>query len=198
MDPFIGEIRPFAFGYNPVDWVVCNGQLLSIQQWTALYSILGTQFGGDGKTTFGVPDLRGLVALSTGVSAMGINYAFNTNGGSETITITSLQIPSHTHDFNGATSSLGVNGEATTPTVTSYLSNLVINSGSSGVAGRAYQHLSVTPPTHQVVPLNNNTIQPAYGNLPSNSNAISHENRAPFLAINYCICVNGVYPDFNN
>src|SRR5690625_4414253 len=102
MDTFIGTIQLFAFDFVPRGWAACNGQLLPISQHTALYSLLGTQYGGDGRTTFGLPDLRGRVPLGQGQGPGLASYAVGETGGAETTTLTTEQLPAHTHAVNSA------------------------------------------------------------------------------------------------
>ena len=102
-DPFIGEIRIFGFGFNPRNWAFCNGAVLQIRQNTALFSILGTTFGGDGVNTFALPDLRGRAAIGVG-QGPGLSQQFAGQiGGTETVTLLTTQMPQHNHVLNGAT-----------------------------------------------------------------------------------------------
>ncbi len=96
-NPFIGEVELFGFNFAPIGWVFCNGQLLSISEYVALFSLIGTTYGGDGMTTFGVPDLRGRVPIHQGQGPGLTNKVIGQNGGSETITLTVPQLPVHTH-----------------------------------------------------------------------------------------------------
>ena len=99
MDPFIGEITLFAFNQTPQGWLPCNGQVLNINQYAALFSLLGTVYGGDGKTTFGLPDLRGRVAVNQGTTAAPF-YTMGLAAGSESVTLTTSNIPLHTiHNY---------------------------------------------------------------------------------------------------
>jgi microcystin-dependent protein len=100
MDNYLAEIRMFAGTFAPNGWFNCNGQLLSIAQYSALFSLLGTAFGGDGQTTFGLPDFRGRVPVSTGQSIGGSYYNLGDIRGAENVTLTSLQMPVHTHLIN--------------------------------------------------------------------------------------------------
>ena len=104
MEPFIGQIQLFGFGWAPVGWAVCNGQLLAISQNTALFSLLGTTYGGDGRTTFGLPDLRGRVPLGLGQGPGLSTYDLGQVGGEESVTLTTAQLPSHNHGMQGSAS----------------------------------------------------------------------------------------------
>jgi len=105
MDPFIGEIRMFAGNFAPRGWAFCQGQLLSIQQNTALFSILGTTYGGNGTTTFGLPDLRGRAPLSQGQGPGLSNYTLGQMAGTENVSIQQNQMPTHTHSANCSSAS---------------------------------------------------------------------------------------------
>src|ERR671926_36943 len=96
-DPFVAEIRIFPFNFAPKGWAWCNGQLLPISQNTALFSVLGTTFGGDGKSTFALPDLRGRVPISSGQGPGLEAYSLGQKGGTERVTLTSAQMPAHSH-----------------------------------------------------------------------------------------------------
>src|SRR4051794_3244504 len=96
-EPFLGEIRIFGFGFPPRGWAACNGQLLGIQQNQALFSLLGTYYGGDGMNTFQLPDLREKVAYSTGKNALGTAYVLGQTGGEATHVLQTNEIPTHTH-----------------------------------------------------------------------------------------------------
>ena len=97
MDPIIGEIRLVAFTFAPKGWAFCAGQLLTINQNQALFALLGTAYGGDGRTTFALPDLRGRVAVGMGQSATGTDYSLGGSGGLESVKVTVGQLPSHSH-----------------------------------------------------------------------------------------------------
>src|SRR6185295_12464655 len=99
-EPFIGMIVMFAGNFAPRNWAFCNGQLLSIAQNTALFSILGTTYGGDGRTTFALPDLRGRVPIHPGQGPGTSNYSLGQQGGVENVTVTQNQLPAHSHGVN--------------------------------------------------------------------------------------------------
>jgi microcystin-dependent protein len=97
MEPYIGEIRMFAGNFAPQGWAFCNGQLLSIAENDVLFSLIGTTYGGDGQTTFALPDLRGRIPVHQGRSTFGTIFPLGSTGGTETVTLTQAQIPSHSH-----------------------------------------------------------------------------------------------------
>src|SRR5215475_4971153 len=99
-EPFLGQIMLVPYNFAPRGWAFCNGQLLSISQNTALFSLLGTTYGGNGQTTFALPDLRGRVPLSSGQGPGLSNYNLGQSGGQETVTLTGNQMPAHQHAIN--------------------------------------------------------------------------------------------------
>jgi microcystin-dependent protein len=187
MDYFLGEIRPFAFGFAPNGWAQCNGQLLQVGQFPALFSLLGAQFGGNGNSTFALPNIQGQVVVGQGQSTAGSNYVMGQGGGVNSVTLTLDQIPNHNHTFNGVvgttpaiTGAAATNAPATNGT--SYLSNAFAKTTTATAPSGLYSHNPVN------TQLNPNMIVPAGGGQ-------SHENRAPFLVINYCInIIGGEYP----
>src|SRR3569623_407895 len=116
-NPFLGEIRLFAGNFNPRGWAVCNGALLAISQNDALYALLGTTFGGDGVTTFALPDLQGRLPEGQGQGPVLSSYVIGQNGGAETVTLNTIQIPIHSHTFlaNTAAGSLELHGATAEP-----------------------------------------------------------------------------------
>ncbi|MBI1224272.1 MAG: phage tail protein [Bacteroidetes bacterium] len=173
MEPFIGEIKLFAGNFAPRGWAFCDGQLLPINQWQALFSILGTIYGGDGRTTFAMPDLRGRVAIHRGTGPGLSDYNIGEKGGEETVTLTIPQLPIHSHTLNANK----YNGDTSdTPG-----SSLADSKGSD----RDYNK-SGTVNTQ----MSSNSI----GNTGSGQ---AHENRQPYLALNYIIAMQGIYPARN-
>jgi microcystin-dependent protein len=168
MDPFLGEIRLFPYTFAPRGWAFCNGQILSIAQNTALFSLLGTTYGGDGRTTFGLPDLRGRVAVSSGQGPGLSPYELGATGGAESVSLTESQMPTHQHHV----SVNGASGGSNSP-VNRYLGRVA--------GGTAY----AAAPNNRT--LNAGAIAPAGGGQP-------HENRPPHLTLNYCIALEGIYP----
>ncbi|MDH7445466.1 phage tail protein [Aquimarina sp. 2201CG14-23] len=171
MEPTIGEIRMFAGNFAPRAWALCEGQLLPINQNDALFSILGTTYGGDGRTTFALPDLRGRVPVSPGNGPGLSTYKQGQRGGVETVTLNTTQIPSHTHVVQANSASPVGRGEGSSTAAGTYWGD-----------GDSYASAK------------NNTMAAdaiAIGNTGGN---LSHENRQPFLSIYYIICLQGVYP----
>lgn len=165
----IGTILLFGFNSAPRGWALCNGQLLPIAQNQALFSLLGTMYGGNGQTTFGLPDLRGRVPMGFGQRPGLSNYAIGETGGSETVTLTQAQLPAHTHTVNGR-SGRHVEGAHRKP---------------ARDDGRRASYGPTVAGTMAAA-----MVQPAGSNLP-------HENRQPYLVGNWCIALEGIYPSQN-
>lgn len=179
-EPFIGMIALFGFGFPPRGWAVCDGSLLSIAQNTALFSLLGTTYGGNGQTTFALPDLRSRVPLGQGQGPGLSYYAMGELAGTESVTMTNAQMPMHNHTL------VGTNSAATTSTVQGNVlaaSNGALEDG-TGVTVNAY-----APPGGDVLasPV---AIGVAGGNQPL-------PIMQPFLAMNYCIALTGIFPSRN-
>jgi microcystin-dependent protein len=171
---YVGEIRllPYSRG-APIGWQLCNGALLPISQYDVLYTLLGTTYGGDGVSTFGVPDLRGRIPIHQGTGVGLSNYVLGQKSGAEVITLTSAQMPSHPHALLESTL------PATSASVTSTASVMA-----AGITGDPfYAAPAGTPP--QNLPLQ--TVQTDGGSQP-------HDNCAPTLVLNYCIAYVGIYP----
>jgi microcystin-dependent protein len=168
--PFLGQVLAVGFNFAPVGWAMCNGQLLSIAQNAALFNLIGTTFGGDGQTTFGLPDLRGRAALGQGQGSGLQSYVQGQTGGVESVTLTSSQFAGHTHALEAAAT-------ATTPTPGS---GVVLGTPSSGTP------IYATAGTQTV--LATNTVSPSAGS------GGPHENRQPSTTINYIIALEGIFP----
>lgn len=174
-DPYLGEIQTFAFGFNPVNWLPCDGRLLSIQQYAPLYSLLGTYYGGNGTTNFGLPNLVGTVAMSQG-QGLGLSMRFiGEQVGSNTENLTIPEMPMHRHVLQLAKS--GASNATPGPT------------GSSNVAMDPTFNGFVAPPA-------NTTFSPNAVTMTGGSQA--HPNTQPTLAMIYCICTSGVFPSFTS
>ena len=172
-EPFLGEIEAFAFNFAPRGWALCAGQVLPINQNTALFSLLGTTYGGDGQSTFGLPDLRGRAALGMGQGSGLQPYPLGQPGGVESVTLTANQFASHTHALQAAAT-------ATTPTP-----------GSGVVLGAPEAATPTYAAAGTGAQLVSSTVSPAAGGNGA------HENRQPSLAINYIIALFGVFPSQN-
>ena len=176
-EPYIGEIRAFGFNFAPYNWAFCQGQLLPISQYQALFSIIGTTFGGNGTSNFGLPNLQGRAPMHWG-SGPGFNTVWGEPQGSTTITLTSAQIPGHKHVINAADP--GAPGErGPMPTDTSYL-------GTSGASDAAYKKVP-----------SNFTPQFSPKAISNTGSSLAHENMQPYQCINFCIALNGIYPSRN-
>lgn len=169
--PMIGEIRLFAGNFAPRGWAFCDGQVLSIAQNTALFSILGTTYGGNGQTTFALPDLRGRASIGPRQGPGLSSYALGEPGGQETVTLTTTQIPAHNHTLNVN------NGVGTTTSP--------VNAVPAVSASRDSEYASTANATMATTAIGN-----AGGSQP-------HENRQPYLAINYIIALVGLFPSRN-
>lgn len=202
MDEYLGMIKLFAGTYAPQGWMFCQGQVLSIQQYSALYSLLGTQFGGDGRTTFQLPDLRGRVSLGTGVSPVsGNNYQQGNSGGAETVALTTAQMPMHNHQASvqsgGASFAVTVNaGTGGTPTNDPTGAYWGKSPGTGQVQSQDYTNEKNVQMAADAVQVNG-TITGLNVTVGNNGSSQSHENRQPYLAINSIICVTGYYPPRN-
>lgn len=184
MDPFIGEIRLLPFNFAPTGWALCNGQLLSISQNTALFSLLGTFYGGNGQTTFALPDLRGRVAIASGNGPGLTPRTLGEQGGVEAVTLTTASMPGHTHTLNAGGTLRGKNaaGDQRSP------SGAVPAAESSGVTATYSDALADASMKPGGVSLAGTASAAATGG------GIPHENRQPALTLNYCIALQGVFP----
>jgi microcystin-dependent protein len=173
--PFVAEIRPWACNFAPIGWAFCQGQTLAISQNTALFSLIGTYYGGNGTSNFQLPDLQGRVPMKFGTDPTGNNYVIGEEAGTETITIQANQMPIHTHTFSGT----NANGTRAKPA-----SGAALGTNSQGQFFYGPSNASTT------------TINAGTVSLYSGGNQ-AHENRQPFLAINWCIALTGIYPSRN-
>jgi microcystin-dependent protein len=170
-DQFVAEIRMFAFNFPPTGWAFCDGQLLPLSQNTALFSLLGTTYGGDGKSNFALPDLQGSAAIQPGQGAGLSEILLGEMSGVESITLLLSEIPIHTHRVEANSFDPA---DLNTPSASRVLAL------SSGVA--AYQ-----PTVSPAVAMSPQAITPAGGGLP-------HNNMMPYLTVNFCIALQGVFP----
>lgn len=170
-DPFVAEIRIFPFNFPPKGWAFCDGQLLPISQNTALFSLVGTFYGGDGKSTFGLPDMQGNAPTHWGQSTTGTFYDLGEIAGVESVALLESEMPSHQHAFSAASTAGDTN--APDPGV-----SLARSHNAS-----AYQSNT----TQNLVQLNYQAISLTGGSLP-------HNNMMPYLTLNFCIALQGVFP----
>lgn len=171
MDPFVAEIRIFPFNFAPKGWAFCDGQILPISQNTALFSLLGTTYGGNGQSTFALPDLQGRAPMHPGQGPGLSLHDLGETGGSETVSLLESEIPSHTHTLMANP----VAGNRTNPGGNSI-------ARTSGAA--PYLPASPVPP---LVSLSGQAVSPAGGDQP-------HNNLMPYLTLNFCIALQGVFP----
>jgi len=165
-DPFIAEIKIFAGNFPPRSWAQCDGQLFPISQNTALFSLLGTTYGGDGKSTFALPDLRGRSPMQPG-QGPGLSVRdIGERDGTEQETLSLSQLPLHSHHLNAATAA-----------TTAAAANALLGQSAAKVYG----------PAANLVPMANEAIGAAGGGQP-------HENRQPYLTLNFIIALQGVFP----
>ncbi|MBL0234124.1 MAG: tail fiber protein [Chitinophagaceae bacterium] len=185
MEGTLAEIRLFAGNFNPRSWALCNGQLLSIASYTAVFALLGTTYGGNGTTTFALPDFRGRSGFGAHFSSgPGLpNIDLGELAGTESITLVSTQLPVHNHSLNGVASlTQGANAEreATNANPSTRYPGIV-----SG--GNAY---STSSDSNMAAIINNITLSPAGSNQPFSI-------RPPYLGLNFIICLEGIFPSRN-
>lgn len=180
MDPFIGEIRPLAFSWAPQDWALCNGALLPYAQFQALGAIIGTLYGGDGKTTIGLPNLQGRTPIGAGSGVGLTSRAVASNGGTMSVTLNAAQMPPHQHAVNAV--------------VTGNAADLSNAPASNMTLSRTYNqwNYSTTDIDPWVITpgLDNSTIGVAGASATQ-----GHPNMQPWLCISFCIATDGVWPE---
>lgn len=170
-EPFLGEIQMVGFNFAPRGWAFCNGSLLSIAQNDALFALLGTIYGGDGQTTFALPDLRGRIPLNQGQGPGLTNRVIGEAGGAESVTLIEGQMPAHSHQMWIAT-----NG-----TRTSAANGNLLAGGEADIYSR-----SATP-----------SVGLAPSQLASAGSSLPHDNMQPVLAVNFIISLEGIFPSRN-
>jgi microcystin-dependent protein len=170
MDPFVAEIRIFPFNFAPKGWAFCDGQILPLSQNTALFSLLGTTYGGDGKSNFALPNLQGNAPMHPGQGPGLSLHDLGETGGEEFVTLLESEIPSHNHSMGAQNLPLG---------------SLVSPTGNTLDRPASGNFFNKASPI--VVPMAGNTLAPAGGDQP-------HNNMQPYLTLNFCIALQGVYP----
>ena len=166
-EPFLGEIRAFGFNFPPRGWATCDGSLLQITQHQALFAILGTTYGGDGRTNFGLPDLRGRVPVHRGGS-----ITLGAKDGLETVALQDSEMPLHSHGINASSD----------PSSTNIASGSVLADPGAGK--------NLYGPAGASVAMSNDSIS-------NGGSGQAHSNMQPYLVINYCIAVEGLFPSRN-
>jgi microcystin-dependent protein len=170
MDPFVAEIRIFPFNFAPKGWAFCDGQILPLSQNTALFSLLGTTYGGDGKSNFALPNMQGNAPMHPGQGPGLSLHDLGETGGSETVTLLESEMPAHSHGMMAASAS----ATKSIPTGNSF----------ARVSGATpYQ----PPAGAALAPMADTGVAPAGGDQP-------HNNLEPYLTLNFCIALQGVYP----
>lgn len=177
MDATMGEIRLVGFNFAPVGWGFCNGQLLAISEYDALYSLLGTTYGGDGQTTFALPNMQGRVVPGTGPAPGLSNYGAGQIGGNERVTLNSTNLPAHAHEIGGVVVAATTLGTGQNPPAAKSYPGVA----SSELYGPATGTDTMGPGAVS------GTGMPVGGNQP-------HANLQPLLALNYIIALDGIYP----
>ena len=171
-EPFLAEIRLFGFAFAPLGWAQCDGQILPINQNQSLYSLLGTTYGGDGRTSFALPDLRGRAAAHVGVSPDGVSKNLGSKGGAETVAVAIAETPAHSH------------------TVIADASPADSNNASGKQYAQTGAPIYHTPDPSNAVAMNGAVVATTGAGL-------GHENMQPYLAINFCIATRGLFPSRN-
>ncbi|MEO1517025.1 MAG: tail fiber protein [Bacteroidota bacterium] len=185
MQPYIGEIRIFAGNFAPRGWAFCEGQLLAISQNQALFSLLGTTYGGDGRTTFALPDMRGRTAVHEGSGPGLTPRPLGQRTGVEEVTLNSTQIPSHSHTVTVTTNGAAVVGTNTDPANTNEIAGNALGQGSNiynsmaADPGEPLGGVTYTPPTYAVNPTGGSQ---------------RHYNLQPFLVMRYIVALVGIFP----
>jgi microcystin-dependent protein len=169
-DPFIGEIRMFGSNFPPNGWAFCNGALMAIAENDALFTLIGTTYGGDGQATFGLPDLQGRAPIHQG-TLNGVTFTMGEKAGVESVTLSLQQTPTHSHAFLASTGP----GNNNSPT-----------GNVTGESAAVKIYFADAP----VVPMNAQAVTPVGGSQP-------HENMQPYLAISYIIALFGIFPTQN-
>jgi microcystin-dependent protein len=169
-EPFLSEIRIFSFNFPPKGWALCNGQLLPINQNQALFALLGTNFGGNGQTNFGLPNIQGQVPIHTGDG-----HTLGERAGASSVTVSSAQMPGHTHALMANTTQ-AVEADGNLPATGKRLANAIGN--------------SVYGPATNLVAMAARNVSNVGGSQP-------HTNMMPYLVLNFCIALQGIFPSPN-
>jgi microcystin-dependent protein len=203
-EPFLGEIRMVGFNFAPRGWAFCQGQIMSIAQNTALFSLLGTVYGGNGQTTFGLPDLRGRSPVGTGQGGGLSDIVVGEMSGSENVTLLTNQMPAHNHALPAENVPVSVTGPVAIPASTTTASvgspaNAVPAAPSSG--GRPFAIYNSSQSGSDTLAPFNVTLTGSAA-VPANSTGVSGNNfpvplRNPYIGINFVIALQGIFPSRN-
>jgi microcystin-dependent protein len=177
--PFVGSVMMFAGSFAPAGWATCSGQLLPIDQYETLFNLIGTTYGGDGQTNFALPDLQGRVPIHQGQGSGLSNYVIGQMAGTESVTLTTQQIPLHNH----VVATLSAAGNSNVPAGNAVLADEASNAS----GGNAFVYSPFNAGSPNQVQMANTVIAGSGGSQP-------HENRQPVLTIQYCISLFGIYP----
>lgn len=177
-EPFIGQIIMAGFNFPPRGYALCNGQLLAISQNTALFSLLGTQFGGNGQTTFGLPDLRGRVPIHQGQGPGLSTYTMGQQAGTENTTLLQNNLPPHSHNLNVTANA---KGNSAIPT------NSYLGIGNVPSTGENLNNYNSAAPSATMNP----------GSITGGGSGVPFSNLQPYLCINFCIALEGIFPSRN-
>jgi microcystin-dependent protein len=174
-EPYLGQIKLFAGNFAPISYALCNGQLLAIQSNTALFSLLGTTYGGNGQTTFGLPDFRGRTPIHFGQGPGLSQYVLGEESGSETVTLLPTEMPAHIHQISGA---------------------VIANSSSTNTPNGSSMFTNATPnPLYAITTANLLNLAPQSISITGGSQP--HENHQPYLGLTFIIAIQGVFPSRN-
>ena len=171
MEPFIGQLQLFAFNFAPQGWAKCDGQILQIASNTALFSLLGTQYGGDGRTTFGLPDLRGRAPIHQGQGPGLSSRPIGARAGVESVVLSVNQLAAHSHVVTASS----MNADSLKP-------------------GNCLMASSNPPPVYRTEPKQAGDVQMGFGMIEQTGGNQAHDNMPPFLVMNWCIALTGIFP----
>jgi microcystin-dependent protein len=169
-DPFVAEIRIFPFNFAPRTWALCNGQLIPISQNTALFSLLGTTYGGNGQSTFALPNLQGSAPMQPGQGPGLSFHPLGETGGSETVTLLESEIPSHLHTLRANNT----------------LAESAVPATDASIARQSFNLFQTN--------INSNLVPMAFQSLPPVGGSLPHNNMMPYLTLNFSIALQGIFP----
>lgn len=208
MDPFIGEINYVAFNFAPRGWLPCNGQLLSINQNSAMFALLGTTYGGDGVATFALPDMRGKVPIHQGQSISGSNFTMGQTAGSESITLTTAEMPSHSHPVNATSTSTSVVAPGASATSTLKVVNAAGNTNTpeGGAIAMSPALTKIYSSTAPSVSMNQASIETTLSGINVTTTTVTTATAGPaggslpfsimqpYTTVNCIIATEGIFP----